>query len=181
MDFLNRLLRRSSKPTPMSDRTRDMTVRTYGALVFDSEDEYGELIADLTEFVRAHPANAAAYNNRGLAYSEIGMGRLAAADYGRAIELDGTNPTIYRNRAELFASHGDHDSAIADLSRAIELDPLDLSAVLRRADAYRATGRDAESLADTKRADEIRTTDARQIEFERVRIEMQRLGKPDPP
>jgi tetratricopeptide (TPR) repeat protein len=163
----------------ISDRAREMAVEAYSALILDELDEYGDVIADLTEVLRADPANANAYNNRGLAYAEIGMARHANDDYGRAIALDSGNSIILKNRAALRTEAGDADGAIADLSTAIKLDPLDLHAYLRRAEAYRLRGRDAESVADSKRAEEIRATDPKWVELERQRLAAQRSKRPD--
>jgi Flp pilus assembly protein TadD len=163
----------------ISDRARRMAIEAYGALVLDELDEYGDVIADLTELLRGEPTNAIAYNNRGLAYAEIGMVRHANLDYSRAIDLDSGNSIILKNRATLRNQAGDMDGAIADLSTAIALDPLDLSAYVRRAEAYRSLGRDAESVADSKRAEEIRATDPKWVEFERQRLAAQRSKQSD--
>jgi Flp pilus assembly protein TadD len=135
----------------ISDRARRMSIKAYGGLLLDELDEYGDLIADLTELLRAEPKNAIAYNKRGLAYAEIGMVRHANADYSRAIDLDTRNPIMLKNRAALRTDAGDVDGAIADLSQAITVDPTDMSAYRLRSEAYRARGRDAESVADTTR------------------------------
>ena len=156
-----------------------MAIKAYGVLMLDELDEYGDVIADLTELLRSEPTNAIAYNNRGLAYAEIGMVMHANLDYGRAIDLDGGNSIIVKNRAALRTAAGDVDGAIADLSTAIALDPLDLSAYLLRAEAYRSRGSDAESVADSKRAEEIRTTDPTWVEFERQRLAAERSRRSD--
>jgi tetratricopeptide (TPR) repeat protein len=166
-------------PPNISDRARRLAIEAYSGLMLDELDEYGDVIADLTELLRVEPANAVAYNNRGLAYAEIGMVRHANLDYGRAIDLDSGNSIILKNRAELRTDGGDVDSAIADLSKAIALDPLDLSAYLLRAEAYRSRGRDAESVADSEHAEEIRATDPKWVEFERQRLATQRAGRSD--
>ena len=46
--------------------------KSYRALFFDELEEYHDYIAKLTELVSADPLNASAYNNRGVAYYEIG-------------------------------------------------------------------------------------------------------------
>jgi tetratricopeptide (TPR) repeat protein len=182
MDVLRRLFGRQRTSTPrVSDHVRSLTEEQFSALIYDSEDEYGDVIEGLTEVLRADPSNANAYNNRGLAYAEIGMVRHALADLDRAVELDGGHTLARKNRATLLRDHGDQSRAIADLTVAIETDPNDLGAYASRAEAYRATGRDAEAVADLRRVEEIRTTDPRWIEIERLRLAAQRSGQPAEP
>ena len=69
---------------------------SYTALIYDEEEEYNELIKGLTNALRKI-GSTHGYNNRGVAYSEMGMNDLALADFKRAIELDESNEIPTRN------------------------------------------------------------------------------------
>ncbi len=72
------------------------------------------------------PADAGAYNDRGLAKSNLSNYYDAISDYSHAIELkkprNGTSlDSTYENRAVAYSKVGNYDGAIEDYSRAIGL------------------------------------------------------------
>ena len=75
-------------------------------------------------------ALAITFNNRGVAYSELGDFDRAISDYGQALALTPGDATAIQNlriahirRAAAAARLGERDAALADYDRAIELDP----------------------------------------------------------
>ena len=80
-----------------------------------------EAIGEYTEAIKADPAFAPAYANRGGVYVRKGELDKAIADCDKAIELDPTLVTAYINRGAAYYEKGELDKAMADLDKAIEL------------------------------------------------------------
>ena len=105
-----------------------LTTKSYRALIYDELEEYKEAIQMLTDHLFANPTNSVAYNNRGLAYWEIGQREKALADFGRAIEFCSNDYIPYLNRADFFEHarpSGRFAEAIDDYSRALSIAPND--------------------------------------------------------
>ena len=64
-----------------------------------------------------------AYNNRGIAKSNLGQHFAAIADYDTAIRLNPDYATAYYNRGIAKGKLGQHSAAIADYDTAIRLNP----------------------------------------------------------
>ena len=79
-------------------------------------------IADLSEAIRLAPHQAAAYNNRGLAWTSKKEYHRAIADFTEAIHLDPNYALAYCNRGLALYATKDFDRAIADHSEGIRLD-----------------------------------------------------------
>jgi RNA polymerase sigma factor (sigma-70 family) len=73
--------------------------------------------------IRAKPSSAAAYQQRGLIWTNKGQLDKAIADYNEVIRLDPSHAWAYANRGNAWSAKGDQDKAIADLGEAIRLDP----------------------------------------------------------
>ena len=84
-------------------------------------DNYQGAIDDLTCALSLDPDNVAFYNNRGIAYDDIGEYDRALEDYERVLELDPKYPYVYNNRGNIYYMWGDYDTALADYTRSIEL------------------------------------------------------------
>lgn len=91
---------------------------------------------------------ATRYNNRGIAYGNIGDYDKAIADHNKAIELDPTFAKAYNNRGLDYVNKKDNDRAIVDYSRAIELDPNYVLAYFNRGATYRIKGEYDRAIAD---------------------------------
>jgi tetratricopeptide (TPR) repeat protein len=84
-------------------------------------------------------ALAVTFNNRGVAYGELGDFDRAIIDYNEALGLRPDDATSIRNlrvghvkRGVAEANLGEKDKAVADFTKAIELDPSHFLAYLRR-------------------------------------------------
>jgi tetratricopeptide (TPR) repeat protein len=89
-----------------------------------------------------------AYNNRGMAFEDLGMFDRAVADFTAAIELDPSDPRHYVNRGRVLGNLGRHEAAIADASKAIALNPAYAEAYTNRGLEYLETGRFDRALED---------------------------------
>jgi tetratricopeptide (TPR) repeat protein len=99
----------------------NLLLKSYRVLFFDELEDYKKAIADLTAYLATHPGNGIAYNNRGLAFSEIGRGEEALADFAMAIACSPHDPLPLINRGDLYERYqpeGKLDEAIADYDRA---------------------------------------------------------------
>ncbi len=68
-------------------------------------------------------ADAGAYNNRGLAYSELKQYDRAIENYRKAIELNPKYAEAYSNRGLAYSELKQYDRAIEDYGKAIKLNP----------------------------------------------------------
>ncbi len=109
-----------------------------------------------------HEALAITFNNRGVAYSELGDYDRAIADYGQALALVPGDATAIRNlriayvrRAAASARLGDRAAAMADYDRAIELEPTHPLAYLRRGQLALERGDRDAAIADLTRARDL--------------------------
>jgi tetratricopeptide (TPR) repeat protein len=110
----------------MTTILHDLTRRSYRVLLFDELEEYESAIAMLSEHLRANPMDGVAYNNRGLAYAEIGRGEQALLDFENAIRFSREDPIPYVNRGDLYQRVkpvGKFAEAIEDYSSAIVIEP----------------------------------------------------------
>jgi regulator of sirC expression with transglutaminase-like and TPR domain len=101
--------------------------------------------------VAAAPADAAAWNERGILHGMRGDPKRALADFDKAVELrtDDAEPRL--NRAGALAEIGDAVSAIAELDRVIALAPQLAQAYADRGLAYAASGDTGHAIADIER------------------------------
>ena len=84
---------------------------------------YDRAIDDFSQAIRLDAKNAAAFDNRGLAYRMKGDLDRAIADFDQAVRLDPKSSAIFNDRGTTYGMRGDTDRAIQDLDAAIKLDP----------------------------------------------------------
>src|SRR6187402_894665 len=92
------------------------------------------------EAIRINPKNAAAFYNRGLAYSGKGDSENAIQAYNEAIRLNPKYASAVLNRGILYATAKDYARAIQDFDEAIRLNPKNAAAFNSRGNAYRDKG-----------------------------------------
>ena len=123
--------------------------KSWRVLLFDEMEEYQSVIQALNEHLAAHPRDGVAYNNRGLAYSEIGQADEAFRDFAEAIACAPQDPVPFMNRGDLYLRHKPQSmfqEALADFDRAIALRSDDPTFHRRRAHACLAVKRFSEAL-----------------------------------
>src|SRR5262249_30865621 len=76
-----------------------------------------EAIRGFDQVIKASPAFAPAYNNRGRAYHLKKDLSRALGDFGKAIELDPGFADAYENRGKAWKARGDEKRAEADFAR----------------------------------------------------------------
>ena len=126
-------------------------------------------------------ALAIAYNNRGVAYDQLGDYDRAVADYQEALSLKPDDAMARRNlrvvlvrRGVALANTGEYQRALTDLSRAIELGPDKAIAWLRRAQVRMESGDLEGAAADLVEARRLAPEDE---EIARAEERLARLGE----
>ncbi|PMB44794.1 hypothetical protein CEN39_27830, partial [Fischerella thermalis CCMEE 5201] len=99
--------------TPKAD---DFYIRAYNKY---RQKDYKGAIADYTEAIRLNPKYDEAYNDRGIARSELGDKQGAIADFNTAIKINPNYANAYNNRGNARSDLGDKQGAIADYNTAI--------------------------------------------------------------
>jgi tetratricopeptide (TPR) repeat protein len=99
-----------------------------------------ETAADYTQALRVDPNLAAAYTNRGNAYSNKGMYDRAIADLNQALMLDPNYTKAYNSRGVAYYNKRMYDRAIADFEAALRINPDDTTARKNLEVARRARG-----------------------------------------
>ena len=89
-----------------------------------------------------------AYNNRGLAFKELGWLDRALEDFDTAIRLDPRYANAYTSRGWTFKDMGQIDRAMEDYNHVISLDPARYIAYNNRGMVYQETGRIDSALSD---------------------------------
>lgn len=98
---------------------------------------------------------SAVYNNRGVAYQNLGQNERAIQDFNKAIEFNPNLAEAYNNRGIAYAQLGNFKQAISDVSKAIELDPNDPMRYQLRGLCYQKLGDEEKSQADFAKAKEL--------------------------
>jgi tetratricopeptide (TPR) repeat protein len=86
-------------------------------VVYDSEGQYAQAIADYDEAIK-HEPGPNVFMNRGVAYYHNGQAALAVQDFDRAILLDPDDAQAYFARGAAYVALADYDHAIADFDQA---------------------------------------------------------------
>jgi tetratricopeptide (TPR) repeat protein/CHAT domain-containing protein len=124
-------------------------------------------IADFTKSIEITPDNALRYNGRGDVYYARGTAgdyELAAADYGKAHELDPKVPAYVQSRGVCYRYLGRWDEAYKDFADAIAIDVKNPYPYNARGHAYSAQGRYEEAIADYTKSLELNPNDTSIIE-----------------
>lgn len=97
----------------------------FGALMYDEEEDYEDAIRSLTDHLTSNSSNAAAYNNRAVAYWEIGRTENALADFAEAIRLAPNDSVPAKNRGMMLHKMGDIAAALLSFDVAVRIAPDD--------------------------------------------------------
>lgn len=123
----------------------------YQALMCDSEEQYEKLIKDLSDVVKKNKENPFAYNNLGLAYSEIGMLEEAEQNFAHSLKIQ-KHPTPYKNLGMMMERNEWLDRALTAFNHAIQLNELDPTLLRCRGSLYGKLGRYEEAIFDYTKA-----------------------------
>ena len=91
--------------------------------IAEKQKSYEEAVNHYTQSIELDPNQITAYNNRGLAYTNLRNYNSAINDFHRAIEINPNYADAYNNRGVAYMRQGKRDHAIDDYNRAIELNP----------------------------------------------------------
>jgi tetratricopeptide (TPR) repeat protein len=100
--------------------------------------------------------NCFAYNNRGVAYKDLGNYKQAIEDLNRAIEIKPDYANAYYNRGIAYQDIGNYKQAIEDYGRVIEIEPGNVKAYNNRGNVYNGLGNYGQAIEDYGRAIEIK-------------------------
>ena len=114
-----------------------------------------EALKAYSRVIDLDPNDAAAYNNRGVAYHRKGKLDLAVKDYNIAIKLNPDDANAYSNRSNVYREMGEFNRAIDDANTAIKLNPNFTEAYSNRGAAYGAKGDFDLAIKDCSKAIEL--------------------------
>ena len=113
------------------------------------QGNYEEAIEQFDEALSLDPQYAAAYNNRGTAYDDLGLPTRAIQDYDDAIRLNPQYADAYYNRGITYNNvPGQRGRAIQDFDEAIRLDPQHKEAYGNRGSIYTILGQPERAIED---------------------------------
>ncbi len=106
----------------------------------------------LNESIRLDSKNPVSFNNRGVAYYNLGNRRLAIEEFNQALKLDTNYADAYNNRGVVLFELMQYQKAIEDFNRVIRLKPQRVDSFLNRAAAYKNIWQYQNCLDDLKQA-----------------------------
>ena len=115
------------------------------------------------------------YNNRAIAYKNLGLFDKAYEDYEKALGLDPLNVYAYINRGLAFHDQDRYNEALADYNRALELDPDDGRIYNNRGALYNDLKQYDAAFADFSRSFELDPNNAKL--YSNRGLTYQRMGK----
>ena len=114
----------------------------------EKQEWYDKAIRHYTEAIDLKPELAIAYNNRGIAYNDIGEVDRAIIDYNKAIKFNPKYAEAYNNRGIAYRRGGEVNRAIRDYNKAIEFNPAFAKAYNNRGVAYQREGEVDKAIQD---------------------------------
>jgi tetratricopeptide (TPR) repeat protein len=134
---------------------KHITEQPWAALMYDSVEQYESVIRALTDHLGQNPGNGAAYNNRAVAYWEIGELDKALEDFHRAVANSAHDHRPAKHRGMLLKKLGRLDEALASLDHAVRIAPDDPYLRRTRGHVRFQSGRYHEAIEDFSRAIEL--------------------------
>ncbi len=92
------------------------------------------------------------YNNRGIAYYDLGEYAQAIENYDQSLRIDANDADYYNNRGNAYAKLEEYARAIADYDQALQLNPGNAITYNGRGAAYRQLGETARAIVDYGKA-----------------------------
>ncbi len=125
----------------------DLLLNYYQVLLLDSMEHYDETIKYLSSYISKNDQNPFAYNNRGLAHSEIGMFNEAILDYEKSIKIK-LNSIPYKNLGILFERNDLFDKALEAFNNALIINNKDATIYRCRAHIFIKLNKIQEAIND---------------------------------
>jgi len=122
----------------MTDADRDFLANQKleeGLKLYYAKDYHGSIKLN-TEAIELKPDWSWPYNNRGLAYADLGQKERAIQEFNKAIEMNPRLSQAYYNRGFAYYLLKQYERAILDFNKAIELNPKYAMAYNNRGLAY---------------------------------------------
>ena len=92
--------------------------------------DYGGAAEAFTESISHDPSQAQTYNNRAIAYTQLGQNELALEDLNRALALRANDPEILYNLGNVQLRRGFYLQAAEVFERVLELRPEEIALVI---------------------------------------------------
>lgn len=92
------------------------------------DQESARAVELLDELIAEDPEDLEAYDDRGLAYMQMGNDARAIKDFRKVIALDDCDEAGYTHLAEALRNLGKYDESLAQVARALDLAPDDADA-----------------------------------------------------
>lgn len=124
----------------------------FSALMFDGDEQYSTLIAELSAYIAGTDEPGIAYHNRAMAYWEIGEIDNALSDFDEAERNLPKSHMPAQSRGLMLQKLGQFDAALASLDRAVAISPDEATVRRTRAYLFRDMGRLQEALEDFEHA-----------------------------
>ena len=116
---------------------------------------FSDAVTAYTKAVENNPEFAAAYRNRGIAYTNLGKHNQAILDYNKAIKINPKQAAAYNNRGTAYGNLGKFSQAIPDFNKAIQLYPQDAEAHYNRGLSYEQLGNYNQAIKNYNKSIEI--------------------------
>ncbi|MBS2009310.1 MAG: tetratricopeptide repeat protein [Cyanobacteria bacterium SZAS TMP-1] len=127
-----------------------------------------EAAAELSRYLRTHPADYETIVDLGAYYASDGQHQKAVATFSEAIKLLPTNPEAYHQRSIAYGSLKQYEKAIDDLTAYIKLSPNSRRGYQWRASAYQQTGQWNKAIEDLNRAMQASPRDSSEFIIQRA-------------
>jgi tetratricopeptide (TPR) repeat protein len=136
--------------------TRSNALAKMATLYLHNENFTAKAIEYLDQAIALSPRSADLYNMRGIAYSKLGDGDRADADFRKVSELSPRAAEAHMNRGVDFLRQGNFDRAIEALKHATTVNPKLATAFSNLGTAYQKKGELDAAIESYTRALEIR-------------------------
>lgn len=145
----------SAETTSAPQSARDLYNGAYALCYNGKCTNPQKAIEYLNDAIKLKPDYAEAFNNRGIAYFDLGQYERAIEDYSESIRIKPDEGSAYHNRGNAYHKLGQYERALEDFNEAIRLRPQLTAAYLGRGMNYYKTGNKELYCQDMKKACEL--------------------------
>ncbi len=146
-----------TKPSPIAQALKTQAPEPKAAVKYNLErartaTRPEDKVQWLTKALQLQPNLAEAYNDRGIANTQMGQLPQALNDFAQALSLNPNYVKAYNNRGNLHQKRGDLDKALQDYNKALALNANYALAYVNRGNVYQKKGLFDQALADYTKA-----------------------------